>query len=360
MPLPPVESGPAGMTRRNYLVELNRLRVSQYAPTRQQLEEEDVRIATARLEEKRAKKAEWTQSLKKAADSYKAADTASDRPFAGGGPRSMRASGKMQPLENIYKLEKEEEAAKKREYSRLYDKEARHELALREATLKQMHDEESRQIEDLRKLNAEQDRMVAEEHAKAMEEERRYMERLKQSNKRELLARKAKQQEKDARERQLQQLVNENSAHREEMEERRRKNAIRMLQLQNEQYHREAMKSKQVSDAKRHEEEAALEEYNRRLTKEEQEAALRKKEQFRQDFENAIARDKEFRRTHNYDEPEELTRQRNELAAHSYRLLLQEERLRDAERRQQYRKDLMDQITAKQTFRLTHLDEPGV
>ncbi|CAJ1012990.1 hypothetical protein Q4I28_008303 [Leishmania naiffi] len=360
MRLPPVESGPAAMTRRNYLVEMNRLRVSQYAPTRRQLEEEDLRIATIRQEEKRAKQAEWTQSRKKAADSHAAAAATSGRLLPGGCLRSMGASGRRPSVENTYKLQKEEEAAKKREYNRLYDQEARHQLAVREATLKQMRDEEARQEEELRKVNAEQDRMAAEAHAKAMEEERQYLERMRQSNKRELAAKKAEQQAKHARDRQLQALVDENSRHRAEMDERRQKNVTRMLQLQNEEFHKEAMKNRQASEAKHYEEVAAMEERNRRLTKEEQEAAQRKKEQFCKEFEDCIARDKEYRRTHNYDEPEEVTRQRNELAAQSYRLILEEERLQNAERRQQYRKDLMDQIMAKQTYRMTHLDEPGV
>ncbi|KAK7200574.1 hypothetical protein NESM_000113300 [Novymonas esmeraldas] len=360
MPLPPVESGPASMSRRHFLVETNRLRVSQYAPTRKQLEEDDIRIAKARQDEKREKQAEWTQSRKKNADSYSAAAAASGRPLPGGGPRSMRASRKGEPQENMYKLEREEEAAKKREYNRLYDQEARRQLADRDATLKQMHEDEANQTEALRKLNAEQDRMVAELHAKEMEEERRYLERLKQSNTRELAAKKAHQEAKDARDRELQTLVNENNRHRAEMDERRQKNVTRMLQLQNEHFHRESMKNKQDTESKNYAEAAAMEERNRRLTKEEQEAAQRKKEQFRQDFEDCIARDKEFRRTHNYDEPEEVARQRNELAAQSYRLIRQEERLRDAERRQQYRKDLMAQITTKQTYRMTHLDEPGM
>ncbi|AYU83870.1 protein of unknown function - conserved [Leishmania donovani] len=360
MPLPPVESGPAAMTRRNFLVEMNRLRVSQYMPTRKQLEEEDLRIATIRQEEKRAKHAEWAESRRKAADSYNAAGTNSGRPLPGSVSRSMRASGKGQPAENTYKLEKEEEAAKKREYNRLYEQEAKHQLAIRQATLKQMHDDEVRQMEALRKVNEEEDRKVAEAHAQAMEEERQYMERLKQSNKRELAARKAEQQAKEARDRQLQELVNENNRHRAEMDERRLKNVTRMLHLQNEQFHREAMLNKKASEAKHYEEVAAIEERNRLLTKEEQEAAQRKKEQFRQEFEDCIARDKEFRRTHNYDEPMEVTRQRNELAAQSYRLVLEEERLQNAERRQQYRKDLMDQIMAKQTYRMTHLDEAGI
>ncbi|GET93591.1 hypothetical protein, conserved [Leishmania tarentolae] len=360
MPLPPVESGPGAMTRRNFLVETNRLRVSQYEPLRKQLEEEDLRIATIRQEEKRARHAEWTASRRKAADSYNADGTNSGRPLPGSVARAMRASGKTLPEKSAYVLQKEEEAAKKREYNRLYEQDAKEQLAVRAATLKQMRDDEARQMEALRKLNEEQNCKVAEAHAKAMEEERQYMERLKQSNKRELAAKKAQQQAREASDRQLQELVNENNRHRSEMDERRQKNVTRMLQLQNEEFHREAMKNKKASREEHLEEIAAMEERNRRLTKEEQEAAQRKKEQFRQDFEDCIARDKEFRRKHNYDEPAEVTRERNELAARSYRLVLQEERLRDAERRQQYRKDLMDQIMAKETYRMTHLGEAGI
>ncbi|KAG5490645.1 hypothetical protein JKF63_00767 [Porcisia hertigi] len=359
MPLPPVEAGPAGMKRRNFLVELNQLRVSQYAPTRKQLEEDDLRMATLRKEEKELKRQEWVQATRRSGSS-KATCGADGRPLPGGGPRSMRASGKGQAAENTYKLEKEEEAAKKREYNRLYERDAKEQLALHEAAVKQMAEDEARQTEALRKINEDENRMVAELHAKEMEEDRKYMMRLKESYKRELAAKKAAQQARNASERELEALISENNRHRAEMDERQRKNVIRSLQLHNEEFHREAVKNKEYTAAKHYEEVAALEEHNRRLTKEEQEAAQRKKEQFRKDLKDCIERDKEFRRKHNYDEPKEVTRQRHELAAESNRLILQEERLRDAERRQQYRKDLMGQIAKKQEFRMMHLDEPGI
>ncbi|KPI85598.1 hypothetical protein ABL78_5336 [Leptomonas seymouri] len=359
MTLPPVEPGMAGMTRRNFLVEMNRRRVAQYEPTKKQLDDEDVRMATARQEEKKKQQQEWAQWRQKTkSGSTVAGAGAAGRALPGATVRSMQASGKAPPKENIYMLQKEEEAAKKREYNRLYDMEAKHQLEEREATLKKMRDDEAAQIAAVRELNAEQDRRLAEAQAQAQEEERQYMERLKESNRRELAAAKAKREAREAQDRQLQALVNENSRHRAEMDERRQKNVALMMKQQNEQFHKETLKKREAETD--HAEIAALAERNRRLAKEEQEAALLKKETFKRDFEESIARDKEFRRTHNYDEPVEMTRQRYELAAQSNRIILEEERLRDAERKQQYRKDLMEQITAKQTYRMNHLDEPGM
>jgi hypothetical protein len=358
MPLPPIESGPAGMSRRNYLVEMNRRRVAQYESTKKKLEEEDIRLATVRQQEKQQKQQEWLQSRKKAVTA--AAPDATGRPLPGANARSMRASGKAPANENTYKIQKEEEAAKKREYNRLYDQEAKRQLMEREATVKKMRDDEAAQMAALREMNAEQDRKLAEAHAQAKEEERQYLDRLKESNKRELAAKKAAREAREAQDRQLQELVNENNRHRAEMDERRQKNVTLMMKLQNEQFHKEATKSKQETEAKHNEEMAAIAERDRRLAKEEQEAAQQKKETFRREFEESIARDKEFRKRNNYEEPVEVTRQRNELAAQSYRVICQEERLREAERKQQYRQELMEQITSKQTYRMNHLDEPGM
>lgn len=356
------------MSRRNYLVEMNHRRVAQYEPTKRQLEEEDVRLATVRQQEKLQKQEEWSQWRKKAASNGRnagttaaaAATAAAGRPLPGVNMRSMRASGKAPAKENTYKLQKEEEAAKRRAYNQLYDQEAKQQLEEREATLKKMHDDEAAQMAALRKVNVEQDRQMAEAEAQAKEEERRYLDRLKESNKRELAAKKAEREAREAQDRHLQDLVNENNRHRAEMDERRQKNVTRMMKLQNEQFHKEAMKNRQATEAKDNEEIAAIAERDRRLAKEEQEAERLKKETFKREFEESIARDKEFRRKNNYEEPVEVARQRNELAAQSNRVILQEERLREAERKQQYHQELMEQIAARQTYRMEHLDEPGM
>lgn len=369
MPLPPVESGPAGMTRRNYLVEVNRRRVAHYEPTKKQLEAEDVRLATVRQQEKQQKQLEWTQSRKKAgaADGAAAATTngsthaaSSGRPLPGANGRSLRATRNAPANENTYQIQREEEAEKKRQYNRLYDQDSKRQLEERRETLRKKQEGDEAQMAALREVNAQQDRWVAEARAAEAEEDRRYMARLKASNVRELATKKAERDAREEQDRQLQRLVNENNRHRAEMDERRTKNATRMLQMQNEVFHIESTKKKQANEAKLSEEMAVIAERDRRLAKEEQEAAQAKKETFRREFAESVARDKEFRERNNYDEPVEVTRQRNELAAQSYRVSREEERLRRSERKQKYREDLMDQIGAKQTYRMTHLDEPGM
>lgn len=361
MPVPPFEAGPRGMTRRHYLVETNRLRVSQHAPLKQQLEEEDLRIATRRADEKKEQQMEWTQSRKTAAIAAATAASAANRPLPGGAPHSTRMGGtKREATVNAYKQEKEEEALKKQEYNRIYEAEAKLQLAERQATLDKMRNDERAQMAALRTVNEEHDRRIALAEEQAKEEQRQYLERTHKSNMRELEAKRAEQRAREARDRSLQALVDENNRHRAEMDERRQKNVTRMLQIQNEESHREAARNKSLSAKKESDEHKAVLEHNRRLAQEEQEAEQQKRERFRQEFEDCVARDKEFRRTHNYDETPEVARQRNELVAQSYRLVCQEENLRRAERQKEYKEDLIKQMTDKQEFRMTHLDEPGM
>lgn len=339
------------MTRSNYLVERNRARRAKFEPTRKAIEEEELHLAETRAKEKQERIAAWKASSAALA----ASNNGKTRPLPGGGPRRNRP-GAERPV-NEYQLEKEEEARKHAEYRALYEADMKEQLALRQQTLKQMKDDEDRQMAALNELNADAARKAADDDFRIQEENKAYLDRVRQTNEREMANQRRRRQEQDAKDAALQRLVNENSRHNAEMEERHQKNLNKMLKIQNEENHKEAIRRVEDSRQRESDEMALAVELDRRAAQAEREANQAKQDRFHREFDEAVARDKEFRRTHNYDEPEQVTRQRNELAAESYRLMRQEEALRQAQRRAEYEHDLMDQIIAHQQYAMTHIDE---
>lgn len=349
MPLPPIEPGQAGMTRRNFLVERNRLRVSQYEVTRKALEEEDIRLAKKRQEQRQAMQDTWRKGT--------GVGQTDDRPLPGGGPRSQRMKDTAnQRHANDYQLQKVEEARKKAEYNKLYKADMKEQLTLHQETVKKIRADEHAQMAALRAINEEADQKAADAEFKLREENKAYMQRMRQSNIRELEVKRLENERKEAADLAIFRLAESNNNHRHEMEKRQQKNILLMNYLQNEQYNKEAMKRNADNQTRDAEELAKIVERDLRLAREEIEANKAKKERFKQELDDCVRRDKEYRRLHNYDEPEYVARQRNELAAQSYRLIRQEEALRDAERKAEYKRDLMNQIVAKHQYQMTHLD----
>ncbi|CCW69913.1 unnamed protein product [Phytomonas sp. Hart1] len=348
MTLPPVELNEGGMTRRHYLVERNRIRRERYAPVLRALEEEDRRSALAR----EAERALWGKPTPPKQT------TQAERPLPGGGPRSarMRATEGQRGV-NIYLREREEAAQKKAAYNRLYNADMKEQLALREATLGKMKADEAQQMTALRELNEEADRLASEEALRAIEADKACMRRMREVNLSELEKRRQAAAEREKQDLELMRMVDQNLSHRDKVDAWQTKNFTLALKIQNENAHRESMKWANRTKSLNEKEMAAIMERDKRLLKEEQDANEAKKRLFRKEFDESVARDQEYRLKHNYDEPKSVTRQRNELAAESFKLIQYETRHKLMENKKQYRNDLMQQIDEKQKYQITHLDE---
>ncbi|ORC91314.1 uncharacterized protein TM35_000063190 [Trypanosoma theileri] len=349
MPLPPLEEAPRSMTRRNHLVERNRLRVQAYAPTRKELEDEEIRIAQQRQEQRAKMLDSW-----KSQTNYDADQT---RPLPGGGPRSKRmkeAAAIKNP--NYYQIVKQEDAQLKSERLASYKADMLQQLKEREEFLRKCREEEKASNDALVKINKDHAReMEAQERAdaRAMKE---YMDRVRESNLRELEQKREKEQQREAYELSALRTLQQRQKEQAEIEERRARDVKRYMQLENEENHR-IFKGKQKENKAREEAELkAMVEYDAALAEQERREQLQKRQQFKAEFEESIAKQKEFQRTHNYDEPLESIRMRNEKAAADLALIKQEERLRASEQRREYRNELMQQIREKQEWQLSHLD----
>ncbi|EKF29008.1 hypothetical protein MOQ_007224 [Trypanosoma cruzi marinkellei] len=349
MPLPPLEEAPRSMTRRNYLVERNRLRVSAYAPTRKELEEEDIRMAQTRAERRRNMLNSWkSQSM------YHPDLT---RSLPGGGPRSKRmkeAATLKNP--NYYKIVKEEEAQLKAERTAMYRADVLQQLKDREEYLRKWRADEKAYINSLVESHKEQSRKLEEREREEARIEKEYMNRMRESNLRELNQKRMKEREREEYELSLIRTVQAREKEKAETEERRARDMKQMMQRENEEYHR-SVKNKQKEDKAREEAELkAIMEYNATIAERERQEQKQRRDQYKSEFEETIEKQKEFFRTHNYDEPPESIRERNEKAAAALALIKQEERLRMVDRRREYREELMQQIREKQEWQLTHID----
>lgn len=339
------------MMRRNILVERNRRRQERYAPTREALLQEDLRIAQERHDTKMELEKAWKSRA------IQIPMSRPDRPLPGGGPRSTRrAETETQRNPTSYKQEKAAENEKKAAYQKLYEEDMRQQLADRRAVLQKVDADEKAQLAVLREIHEEQGRMYAEEELRKEKEQKEYTERLHKANIREQERKREHQKEHDRRMQDLDRAVRQNNAHQAEMDERQRKNAVKTMQLMNEEARIEAIKHQQSTRERDTKEMEILEARNRRLAQEDVEYEEGKKARFRKEFEDCVRRDKEFRALHNYDEPIEVTRMKDEQSAESWRLLQTEMRLRDEENRRSYKKDLLKQIKTKQDYELKHFD----
>eukprot|EP00796_Vickermania_ingenoplastis_P011042 gene11042-7675_t len=352
MVLPPLEDGERGMTRRHILVERNRRRQEQFAPIRDAMAQEELRLAQERHEEKERLAREWRDRRGQISMHRP------NRPLPGGGPRSeRRLETETQRNPMTYKQEKQEAKDKKSAYQKLYEEDMRQQLADRKAAIQKQEADDQAQLAALREIHEEQGRMYAEEDLRKEREQKEYTERLVKTNIRELERKRELQRQQYMQDEEMKRLVAERNRHQAESDERRKQNAVKVLQLLNEEARIEALKNRRDSDVKNARELEMLMERDRRLAKEDQEAEEAKKARFRQEFEDCVRRDREFRRIHNYDEPIELTRMKNEQAAASHQLLLQEEALRNEENRRQYKKELLKQIKTKQEYELKHFGD---
>ncbi|RNF12221.1 uncharacterized protein Tco025E_06490 [Trypanosoma conorhini] len=349
MSLPPIEEAPRSMTRRNYLVERNRLRVNAYAPTRKELEEEDIRVAQARQEQRRKLLGSW-----KSQSSYNPDLT---RPLPGGGPHSKRmkeAAALKNP--NYYKIVKEEEAQLKAERTAMYKADMQQQLKDRREYLSKWHADEKAYVTALVENQRELARQMEEREREDAKAKKAYMDRMRESNLRELEQKRLKEKEREEYElsilRDLQHREKEKAA----TEERRARDLKRMMQKENEEYHRSVVKKQEEDKAREEAELKSILEFNAALAERERQEQQQKREQYKAEFEETIEKQKEFHRTHNYEEPPESIRERNEKAAASLALIKQEERLRLADRRREYRNELMQQIREKQEWQLSHID----
>ncbi|KAH9598184.1 hypothetical protein LSM04_006139 [Trypanosoma melophagium] len=349
MPLPPVEDAPRSMMRRHHLVELNRRRVEAYAPTRKEQEEEDLRIAQERQQQRAKMLGSWKSQTNYTTDQ--------SRPLPGGGPRSKRmkqAAAIKNP--NYYKIVKEEEAQLKAERLASYKADMLQQLKEREEFLRKCREEEKASTDALVKMNKDHAReLEAKERAEARAK-KEYMDRVRETNLRELEQKRAKEQQREEHELAVLRAMQERQKEQAEIDERRARDAKRYMQLENEENHR-LFKGKQKEDKAREEAELkAMLEYDAALAEQERREQMQKRQQFKAEFEESIAKQKDFLRTHNYDEPLESIRMRNEKAAADLVLIKQEERLRASEQRREYRNELMQQIREKQEWQLSHLD----
>lgn len=345
-----MERGQAAMARRNYLVERNRLRRAKYEETRRALETEDLKVASERAAEKQERVDAW-----QATAATMNTSEGKTRPHVGGGPHRGRDPADLPTT--MYRQEQAEQARRKAEYRAVYEADVKQQVAMRQLTLKQQKDAEDHQSAALHELNTEASRKAADADFQRKEENKAYLSRVHKSNEREIAARNKRDAERMAAERTTQRLLQENNRHRTEMEEMQRKNAIKSYQLQNTENKKEASRRSNDNRAREAAELATVVALDRAAAQRDQEANEAKKERFRSEFDDSVKREKEFRRTHNYDEPAHVTRQRNELAAEAYRLMCQEQALITAQRKAEYERDLMDQIIARQDYAVTHLDE---
>lgn len=352
MVLPPLEEGENGMKKRNILVEQNRLRRERYAATKDALLQEDLKEVQERREIRNRQEQEW-KSKRKVTSMHRPS-----RPLPGFGPDGKRRADRTDCCCNIPDHVKEglKEKRKNEMYQKLYQEDMRQQLADRKSTLQKKLADDQAQDAALRVINDEQcQQLLIEEERKKMEE-KEYTERLRKLNARELERKQKHQLEQLNREENLRRIVSANNKHMTEMTERQTKNASRLMHLQNEEALAEAIRNRTIDDNQNTKELEAIIKRDQRLLREEQEAEEAKRERFRREFEDCVRRDREFRRLHNYDEPMEVTRLKNEQAAESYRLLQQEEAMRKEEARIQYKKELLDQIRTKQEYEMRHFD----
>lgn len=352
MVLPPLEDGENAMKRRNILVERNRMRRERYESTREALVQDDIREAEERRIAKERQQQEWKQ--KRATTSMHRPS----RPLPGFGPDGKRQTQLTGVCCDVPTHVKDRliEKRKKEMYQKLYEDDMRQQLADRKQTVQKQRADDEAQGAALQKINEEQCQQLMLEDERKRKEEREYTERLKKLNAKELQRKHEHQLEQYNREENLRQIVKANNKHMTEMDERQTKNASRLMQLQNEDALVEALRNRTIEDSRNASEVEALIKRDKRLLREEQEAEEAKRERFRREFEDAVARDREFRRIHNYDEPAEVTRQKHEQVAESYRLLQQEEALRKEEARAEYKKELLKQIKTKQEYEMRHFD----
>lgn len=352
MVLPPLEEGENAMKRRHILVEQNRLRRERFAPTREALIQEDLKEAQERREAKERQEQEW--KAKRSATSMHRPS----RPLPGFGPDGKRRADLSACCCNIpfHVKEKLKEDRKNEMYRNLYQEDMQKQLADRRSTLEKKVADDQAQDAALRAIHEEQSQKLMLEEERKKQEEKEYTERLRILNAKELERKHKHQFEQYQREENLRRIVAANNKHMTEMNDRQSKNAIRLMQLQNEEALAEALRNRTNDDNQNAKELEALIKRDQRLLREEQEAEEAKRERFRREFEDCVRRDREFRRLHNYDEPMEVTRLKNEQAAESYRLLQQEEALRKEEARNAYKKELLQQIKTKQEYEKRHFD----
>lgn len=350
--LPPLEDGENAMKRRHILVERNRMRRQHYASTREALIQDDIREAEERRLAKERQQQEWKE--KRAVTSMHRPA----RPLPGFGPDGKRQTQPTGICCDIPSHVKDRlvERRKKELYQKLYEDDMRQQLADRRQTVQKKRADDEAQGAALRQINEEQCQMLLLEEERKKKEEREYTERLKKLNAQELQRKQQHQLEQYNREENLRQIVKANNKHLTEMDDRQTKNASRLMQLQNEEALAEALRNRTIEDTRNANEVEALIKRDKRLLREEQEAEEAKRERFRKEFEDTVRRDREFRRIHNYDEPAEVTRQKHEQIAESYRLLQQEEAMRKEEGRAEYKKDLLNQIKTKQEYEMRHFD----
>ncbi|ESL10045.1 hypothetical protein TRSC58_02227 [Trypanosoma rangeli SC58] len=349
MSFPPIEEAPRSMTRHNYLVERNRMRVNAYAPIRKELEEEDIRVARERQEQHKKMLDSW-----KSQSNY---NPDASRPLPGGGPHSKRmkqASALKNP--NYYKIIKEEEAQLKAERTAMYKADMQQQLKDRKEYLSKWHSAEKAYVTALVESHKEMARQMEERDREDAKAQKAYMDRMRESNLQELEQRRLKEKEREEYELSILRNLQERDKEKAATEERRAKDLKLMMQKENEEYHRSIVKTQEENKAREEAELKAILEFNAALAERERQTQLRERNRYKAEFEETIKKQKEFHQAHNYDEPLESIRERNEKAAASLALIKQEERLRLADRRREYRKELMQQIREKQEWRLAHID----
>lgn len=349
MPFPPIEEAPRSMTRRHYLVELNRRRVKAYEPTRKALEEEDLRLAQTRDERRKKMLDSW-----KSQTCYNADST---RPLPGGGPRSRRMT-EVAAIKNpnTYKIIKDEEAELKARRRAIHKAEMMQQLKEREEYLRKWREDEDMYVTSLVESRKEQTRKLEEREREDARAQKEYMDRVRETNLRELEQKRFKQKEREEYELSLIRAMQENDRKKAADDERRAKDVKRAMQMENEENARLSKKKQKEDKARDEAELKAILEYDAALAERERQEELRKKEQFKAEFKEAVAKQKELKEMYNYDEPPEVTRERAQKEVESVALIKQEEKLRLADRRREYRDELLRQIREKQAWRLEHLD----
>ncbi|KAG8344300.1 hypothetical protein ERJ75_001350600 [Trypanosoma vivax] len=349
MPTLPVEQAPNSMSRRNYLVERNRLRVKAYEPTRRAYEEEELRLAKQREEQRKKVLDNWRSSVSLLADN--------SRPLPGAARRARQAkdqAGATMLTES--QTMKEEELQRKAARVASNRADMLQQLKDRREFLRQWKANEKAYEDSLMASNREFARQMQERERETAQMTKEYMDRVRASNLKELEQKRIKQKEREDAELAALRIVNENQERAMAAEERSAKDMKRMMQIENEENHRYAKKKQQEDKSREEAEIKAMMEYNEALAKRERRAQEQKRDQFKADFEETVAKQKEFRRLHNYEEPPESIRKRNEETAASIALIKQEERIRSAERKREYCGELMKQMREKQEWMLTHLD----
>nr|CCC95681.1 unnamed protein product [Trypanosoma congolense IL3000] len=346
MPLPPVEDAPNSMSRRHYLVERNRLRVKAYEPTRREFDEESLKLAKQCAERRATMLNSWKSSVPLHADGT--------RPLPGAARRQREKDAHALNLTAPPVLDDDE--LHKRERKAQFRKDILQQRKDREEYLRNWRANEKAYDDALLATNTEFARKIQEQEREKAREIKDYMNRMRATNLQELEKKRERQRERDEADLAALRTAQETQRLKAEADERRAKDIKRLMQIENQENYSYSKKKQEEDKAREDAWISTMMAHDAALAERERQNQEQKRRQFKEDFNNTVEKQKEFRRLHNYDEPHETIRKRNEEAAAAAVRLRQEERLKNSQRQKQYREELMKQMREKYEWQLTHLD----